>query len=226
MLTTFRGVLQYPADYRWSIEPGETGVVVSLTGTGASSADGPTLAETDGSAFRTTLRIPLVHNQAELGLLYTAIMGHSTTRVSVSGARELIPGEYRDWSFTGHHASALLARLEDEGLIQWAGDEEGWLFDAGPAAVRFRIERARTSRPYGSTGMRISAVIPGLDLSAIRSRKALDANVLGSWRHGLEGLSYEVTIPPAGMVWSSDFVIEETFAWVGRHIITHVRKAF
>ena len=185
MLTTFAGVLEYPADYRWSAEPGETGVVVSLAGTSAGSADGRTLAETDGSAFRTSLRIPLVHNRAELGLLYTAIMGHSTTRVSVPGAHELVPGEFRDWSFTGHQAGATLARLEDEGLIQWDGDEEGWLFDAGPAAARFRVERARTSRPHGSTGMRISAVIPGLDLSAIRSRKALDADVLGSWRHGL-----------------------------------------
>jgi hypothetical protein len=226
VLTTFAGVLDYPADYRWSVESSRTGVVVSLTGTGAGSADGVTLAEMDGSAFRTVLRIPLARNRAELGLLYTAVMGHSTTRVPVGSSRELVPGEYRGWHFTGHQTGAMLARLEDEGLIQWDDDEEAWVFDAGPAGARFRVERATTARSYGSTGMRISAVIPGLDLSAIRSRKALDADVLGSWRHGLAGLCYEVTIPPAGMVWSSDFVIEETFAWVGRHIVTHVRESF
>jgi hypothetical protein len=43
---------------------------------------------------------------------------------------------------------------------------------------------------------------------------------------GLAGLSYEVTIPPGGMVFGNDFIVEETVTWVGRHIVTHVRKAF
>jgi hypothetical protein len=49
--------------------------------------------------------------------------------------------------------------------------------------------------------------------------------VLGSWRDGLGGLSYEVTIPPAGMVFGSEFIVGETVTWVGHHIVTHVRQA-
>jgi hypothetical protein len=51
-----------------------------------------------------------------------------------------------------------------------------------------------------------------------------DADVLGSWRADPAGLSYEVTIPPAGMIFGNDFIVEETVTWVGRHIVTHVRK--
>jgi hypothetical protein len=32
--------------------------------------------------------------------------------------------------------------------------------------------------------------------------------------------------PAAGMVFGIDFIVEETVTWVGRHIVTHVRKAF
>ena len=71
-----------------------------------------------------------------------------------------------------------------------------------------------------------TATIPDLDLAALRRGRDSDADVLGSWRAGLAGLSYEVTIPPAGMVFGNDFIVEETVNWVGRHIATHVRKAF
>ncbi len=50
--------------------------------------------------------------------------------------------------------------------------------------------------------------------------------MLGSWRHDAAGLCYEIRLPPAAMVWTSDFTIEEMIAWIGRHIVRHVQKAF
>jgi hypothetical protein len=226
VLATFGDGLEYPADYRWSVEAGETDVVVSLTGTGASGADGAALAEADGPAFRTVLRIPVTRNRAELGLLYAAFLGQSVTRVPTSGAYDLVPGEFRDWDFTGQQVGEGLGRLVDEGLMQWDKEERVFLFDAGPAGARLRVERLEMSRLYDASALRISAVVPGLDLSALRTGKAHDIDVLGSWRHGLAGLSYEVTIPPTGMVWGSDFAVVEMLSWVGRHVIRHVRKAF
>jgi hypothetical protein len=35
-----------------------------------------------------------------------------------------------------------------------------------------------------------------------------------------------VTIPPAGMIFGSDFIVEEMVTLVARHIVTHVRRAF
>jgi hypothetical protein len=105
---------------------------------------------------------------------------------------------------------------------------------SGPAAT-FTVEPGAEATPdlgvlrvcsHGGTALRLTATIPGLDLSAPRRRRDNDANVLGSWRSGLAGLSYEVTILPAGMTFGSDFIVEEMVTWVGRHIVTHVRKAF
>ena len=74
--------------------------------------------------------------------------------------------------------------------------------------------------------MRFSAVIPHLDLTSLHAGNARDTGVLGWWRHDEAGLCYEVRLPPAAMVWTSDFTIEEMIAWIGRHIVRHVRHAF
>jgi hypothetical protein len=221
VLTTFGDELEYPADYQWSVEAGAADVVVSLTGT---STDDAPLAEADESSFRTVLRIPLVRNRAELGLLYAAFLGQSVTRIPASGSYDLIPGERHDWDFIWQQADDGLGRLVDEGLIQWNKEEGAFLFDAGPRLARLRAERLETSRPYHASAIRFSAVIPDLGIDALRTEKSRDTDIVGTWRHSPAGLSYEVTIPPAGVVWSSDLAAEEMFAWVGRHIVRHVRK--
>jgi hypothetical protein len=66
VLASFGQVVEYPPDYRWSVEVAGTDVVVSLTGTSASDTDSVALAEVDGSAFRTLLRIPLAANRPSL----------------------------------------------------------------------------------------------------------------------------------------------------------------
>ena len=171
VLGSFGQALEHPPDYRWSVEAEETDVVVTLTGTTASSANSVALAEVDGSAFRTLLRIPLAANRAELGLLYAAFLGQSVTRVP-SGSHELVPGELDDWHFTWQHVDEGLGRLVDEGLLQWDKDERAFLFDAGPGPALLRADRLEMTRQYDASGMRLSAVIPHLDLAALQAGNA------------------------------------------------------
>ena len=89
-----------------------------------------------------------------------------------------------------------------------------------------QVERLEMSRLYDASALQITAIVPGPGPESLRTRRAHDADVLGSWRHGLNGIAYEVTIPPAGMVWNSDFAVVEMQAWVGRHVIRHVQEAF
>lgn len=147
------------------------------------------------------------------------------TRVP-SGSYELVPGESDEWHFTWQQVDEGLGRLVDEGLIQWDRNERAFLFDAGPGPALLWAERLEMTRRYDASGMRFSAVIPHLDVAALQAGNARDTEVLGSWRHDAAGLCYEVRIPAAAMVWTSDFTSEEMIAWVGRHILRHVRRAF
>jgi hypothetical protein len=223
-METIAQVLEYSAGFQWSVKAGADDVVATLTG----PADGPdavTLAETTDSRFRTVLRIPLARNRAQLGLLYIAFLGRSVTRVR-SSSDALIPGESGEWGFDWRHIDKGLTVLEDEGLLDWDKSERAFVFDAGPAGAFLRFERLENFRSYGGTALRLTATVPGMDFSALRAGHLWDADVLGSWNHGLSGLSYSVTIPPATMFFGSAFIAEELVTWVGRHIVTHVRKAF
>ncbi len=128
-----------------------------------------------------------------------------------------------------YHRPRLLPPPGDPRLVplgKWNKDEGAFLFDAGPRLARLRAERLETSRRYHASAIRFSAVIPDLGIDALRAEKSRDTDVVGSWRHSPAGLSFEVTIPPAGVVWSRDSAAEEMFTWVGRHIVRHVRKSF
>jgi hypothetical protein len=226
VLATYAETLEYPAGFRWSAVPGTDGAVVTLTGSAARTgqADGVTLAEAGDSGLRTVLRIPPTRNRAQLGLLYAAFLGRSMTRVKTS-TEEMIPGEAREWDFTIRHIEDGLGPLEDEGLLEWHRPELAFTFDAGPAEAWLRFRRLEDFRSYGGTALRLTATIPGLDLAALQNNRAGDADVAGSWRADAAGLSYEVTIPPAGMIFGNDIIAGETVTWIGRHIVTHVRNA-
>lgn len=226
VLTTFGRALEYPEGFRWSVVPGLDDVVVTLTGPGGNDdfgalvEDDVTLA--DDVESRTVLRIPLVRNRAELGLLYAAFLGRSVTRIR-SFSDDLVPGEYPDWDFTWRQIEEGLGRLDDEGLIDWVKSERAFVFDAGPTSAFLRFERLEKFRRYGVTALRLTATALGGSVDG--SGLASDGDVLGSWKHGPAGVSYEVTIPPAGNIFHNDLIAEETVAWVARHIVSHVREA-
>lgn len=134
VLATFGQVLEYPPDYRWSVEAASDGVVASLTGTSPGSADRLALAEVDGSAFRTIQRIPITRNRAELGLLYAAFLGQSVTPIPTSASYDLLAAERHDWDFSWQQVDEGLGRLDDEGLIQW--DKEKGYFSSTPGLQR------------------------------------------------------------------------------------------
>jgi len=226
VLATFAGALEYPAGFRWSVDAGADDVVVTLAGpaAGTGSVEGVTLAEAVGSEVRTVLRVPLARNRAQLGLLYAAFLGRSVTRVKTF-TNELIPGEAWEWDFTSRHIEEGLGPLDDDGLLDWDESELAFTFDAGSGKAWLRLKLVEKFRSYGGTALRLAATLPGLDLSLLQKKGARDTDILGSWNQDLSGFSYEVTIPPAGMIFGNDFIVEETLAWVGRHIVAHVRQA-
>ncbi len=114
----------------------------------------------------------------------------------------------------------------DTAEMRWTSGSVTTFFTVEPGAEATPDLGVLRVRSYGGTALRLTATIPGLDLAALRRRPDSGANVLGSWRSSLAGLSYEVTIPPAGMIFGSDFIVEEMVTWVGRHIVTHALKAF
>jgi hypothetical protein len=69
----------------------------------------------------------------------------------------------------------------------------------------------------------IAATVPGG--GALPEGEAPDIDVLGAWHHRDDGPSYEVTLPPAGLVWAADRDAAAILLWVARHVIRHVRAA-
>lgn len=225
VLASFGRLLRPPAAFRWSAEAGADDVVVTLAGpTGDSGPGEAAIAEAGEEGLRTVLRIPLARNRPELGLLYAAFLGRSQARVR-SLLDDLIPGELQDWDFTRRHIEDGLGVLDDEGILDWVKAKGAFAFDAGPAVAFLRFERLEDFRPYGGTALRFTATVPDLEVSSLGSGRASDGDVLGTWRPGPAGASYTVTIPPAGLLFGSGFVVEEVVTWVGRHMVTHVRKA-
>jgi hypothetical protein len=178
VLSAFAATLKYPADFRWSVVPAMDGAVVTLTGPPARTgpADGVTLAEVGDSGLRTVLRVPVTRNRAQLGPLYAAFLGRSTTRVKTF-TDEMIPGEACEWDFTIRHIEEGLGQLDDEGLLEWHKSELAFTFDAGTAEAWLRFKRLEDFRSYGGTALRLTATIPGLDLGAIRRSGDSDADV-------------------------------------------------
>ena len=195
---------------------------MSLTGT---STDDAPLAEADESSFRTVLRIPLVRNRAELGLLYAAFLGQSVTRVPAFGSYDLIPGESRDWGFTWKQIDEALGVLDDEGLLDWDNSQGAFVFDSGEVEALLRVERLEQFRPYDSMALRLTATVRDMSLAALRDQPASDITIVGTWTQAPGGVSYTVTIPPAATCFGSDFIVQELVTYVARHVVTHVQNA-
>jgi hypothetical protein len=48
--------------------------------------------------------------------------------------------------------------------------------------------------------------------------------VLGTWRQTGNRVSYEVIVPPSGLLWPLDLTIGELLAWLIRHVIRQVQS--
>ena len=206
------------------------GIVVTLSGTaedGGADGDAPgtELAEADGAAFRTVLQIPVTCNRAELGLLYAAFLGQSVTRVQTPASYDLVPGELARWSFTGEQIDSMIWRLTREGLIDWPDGEEAGYFDAGQVQGKLTITYLNPDRLYGSAPLRVTGIVDVAALPSLPRGEARDIDLLGTWRQHEDGIAYEVTIPPAGLVWGADRTVAKTLTWIGRHVIRHVQAS-
>lgn len=223
VLAAFSSLLQYPPDFRWTVQPGEGDVTVTLTGP-ASGVESETLAEAADAGLRTVVRVPLARNRAALGMLFAAFLGRSSTRVR-SFKDDLIPGEYAGWNFAGRHIDEGFGVLDDEGLLSWVQDRKEFTFETDPAPAFLKVERLEGFRPHGGTALRLTATVPGLPSAVGMAEGGSDVGVLGTWSRGPHGLSYQVTIPPVGVLLGSDFVIRELVTWTARHMITRVQQS-
>jgi hypothetical protein len=233
-LGAFGKIMEHPAGYRWVVDQRDAGVVVSLSGRAeddsagdGSAGDGSAeLAEAGGAQFRTVLQIPVTCNQTELGLMYAAFLGRSETRVATRAAYDLVPGELTGWHFTGEQIDCMIGQLAGEGLLDWPDGDTSGHFTAGPVTAKLRIVHLDPDRLYDAEPLRILAIVDGVTLPPVPERDARDIDVLGTWRDRGDGIAYQVTIPPAGLVWGSDRTAADTLTWVARHVIRHVRAAF
>ena len=230
VLGSFGKVIEYPAAYRWAVERRDVGVVVTLSATaedGRADGDAPgaELAEAHGAAFRTVMQIPRTCNRAELGLLYAAFLGQSVTRVQTPASYDLIPGELARWRFTGEQVNYMIGRLTRDGLIDWPDGETAGYFDAGQTRGKLTITFLNPNRLYGAAPLQVTGVVDAAALPSLPQGEALDIDLLGTWRQHEDGIAYEVTIPPAGLVWGTDHTSAATLTWVGRHVIRHVQAA-
>ena len=223
VLAAFSSLLEYPPDFRWTVEPGGAEVTVTLTGPG-DGVESVTLAEAADSGLRTVVRVPLARNRAALGMLYAAFLGRSSTRVR-SFKDDLIPGEYAGWKFTGRQVDEGFGVLDDEGLLSWVKDRREFTFETDPAPAFLKVERLEGFRAHGGTALRLTATVPGLPSADGMADGGGDASVLGPWSHRPHGLSYEVTIPPVGVLLGSDSAIRELVTWTASHMITRVQQS-
>lgn len=223
VLAAFCSLLEYPPDFRWTVEPGEADVTVTLTGP-AGGVESVMLAEAADSGLRTVVRVPLARNRAALGVLYAAFLGRSSTRVR-SFKDDLIPGEYAGWNFAWPVVDEGFGVLDEEGLLAWVKDRREFTFETDPAPAFLKVERLEGFRPHGGTALRLTATVPGLPPADGTADGGSDVGVLGTWSHGPHGLSYVVTIPPVGVLLGSDFAIRELVTWTARHMITRVQQS-
>ena len=186
------------------------------------------VSETNGRpGSRSILHIPLTGNGTELGLVYAALLSQSLTRLPtwINDGKVLLPGENPSWSITDQQVSIMLARLEDEGALQY-DDETGWMFEVGAVRVQFEIARPNPGPRHACVPLRLAGIIGGPNGEAgVVGMENHDLDVLGSWAQRSGGVAYEVILPPMALVWTTYEMVTDMLTTVGQHVIRKVREA-
>ena len=226
VMAVFRSHLEYPPGYSASVSAEEAGIVVTLEGFCADGLAVP-LAETAWRSFQTVVAVPATCNRAELGLVYAALLSHSTSRIPTRHGYDLVPGEFASESFTDSDIGAALVLLSKGDVVRYtpSASADDLVFPAGPAWGRLSFSRVPMARLYGSAPLRISAAVslpPGYRPPA---RDGSDIDVLGTWDRVRDTLTYSVIVPPAMAVWAWPAMVTEMLAWLGRHVVRQAQGA-
>jgi hypothetical protein len=185
------------------------------------------LAETAWRSFQTVVAVPAHCNRAELGLVYAALLSHSTSRIPTRHGYDLVPGEFASESFTDSDIGAALVLLSKGDVVRYtpSASADDLVFPAGPAWGRLSFSRVYMARLYGSAPLRISAAVslpPGYRPPAMAGS---DIDVLGTWNRVGDTLTYSVIVPPAMAVWAWPAMATEMLAWLGRHVVRQAQGA-
>jgi hypothetical protein len=230
VIDTFGQILQYPDGYRGAVESKDADVVVSLTATGDDVGAWALaeMSEANGRpASRSMLHIPLTGNRTELGLMYAALLSQSLTRLPtwIDDGNALLPGEHPGWPITDRQVSIMLARLEDEGVLQY-DDEAGWVFEVGAVQAQFEVAWPDPGPQHAYVPLRLAGIIGGpMPEPGIGGMGSRDLDVLGSWAQRSDGVAYEVILPPMALVWTTEEMVTDMLTKVGQHVIRKVQRA-
>jgi hypothetical protein len=222
----FRSHLGYPPGYSASVSAEEAGVVVTLEGFCVDDLAVP-LAEAALRSFQTVVAVPASCNRAELGLVYAALLAHSTSRIPTRHGYDLVPGEFASESFTDRDIEAALVLLSkgDVGRYTPSVSADDLVFPAGPTWGRLTFSRVYMARLYGSAPLRISAAVSLLPGYRPPARNGSDTDILGTWNRVGDTLTYSVIVPPAMAVWAWPAMAAEMLVWLGRHVVRQTQGA-
>lgn len=220
--------LEYPPGYLASVSTEEAGVVVTLEGFCTDGLAVP-LAETAWRSFQTVVAVPASCNRAELGLVYTALLSQSTSRIPTRHGYDLVPGEFASESFTDGDIEAALVLLSKGDIVRYTPSpsaDDLAVFPAGPTWGRLTFSRVPMARLYGSASLRINATVSLPSRYGTPAGNASDIDVLGTWNRAGDTLTYSVLVPPTMAVWAWPAMATEMLAWLGRHVVRQIQSAF
>lgn len=222
-VAAFRTILEYPADCTASVDTGAAAVTLTIDGP---LVDLPAVAEMiDDDSTRTVVAVPASASHTELTIAYAALLTRSTSRIEGNGERGLAPGELPGWQLPDRGVSGAVGELTKAGILTMPGASTA-VFPAGQGWGRAGLESLPSRSLHGPVPMIVFAEMDGLTQGDVGDR-AVDGNVLGTWVPTLNeaGLRYGVIIPPTGLVWDSDYAVQELMIWLFRHVIRHVQAA-
>lgn len=222
-VAAFRTILEYPADCTASVDTGTADVTLTIDGPLAGL---PAFAKmTDDGSTRTVVAVPASASHTELTIAYAALLTRSTSRIEGNGEMDLAPGELPGWQLPDRGVSGAAGGLTKAGILTMPGAGTA-VFPAGQGWGRAGLESLPSRSLHGAVPMIVFAEMDGLTQGDVDDH-AVDGNVLGTWVPTLDngGLRYGVIIPPTGLVWDSDYAVQELMIWLFRHVIRHVQAA-
>ena len=226
-VTAFRRILEYPADCTAMVHADAASVTFTIDGP---LGDLPAFAEMIGDSertgvtMRTVVTIPASANQTELSIAHAALLTRSTSRIEGNGEMDLAPGELPGWELPTRGVGGALGGLTKAGILRMPEDAGTAVFPAGQGWGRAGLESLPSRSLHGAVPMIVFAEMDGLTWEDIDDR-APDDDVLGTWVPTLDeaGLRYGVIIPPTGLVWDSDYAVQELMIWLFNHVIRQVQ---